>query len=354
MPDELKKINKQKKSINKFIEDKKNVENEEDDKPKKLLNKFIEDSIEEIENIIISVPKPLLKWVGGKTQIINNIFKYFPKEMNNYHEIFIGGGSVLITLLYLKQNNIIKINGKIYAYDLNDSLINLYKNIQINPDELYKKLNNIIKQYESYEDKDKGTSNRKPNTINDVDSKESYYYWIRKKYNESNITSIDNSVYFIFLNKTCFRGLFRTGKNGFNVPYGNYKNPGIIDKKHLLIISNLIKDVEFINSDFSNSIIRAKKNDFLYLDPPYVPENDKSFVGYTSSGFSLEKHLEFFDMCHELKKNKINFVLSNADVKLIRDNFKNYTIESIVCKRAINSKKPDSKTNEVIISYTTK
>lgn len=292
--------------------------------------------------------KPFLKWIGGKTQIINNIIKKFPKEINNYHEPFLGGGSVLFALLSLQKQNKITIKNKIYAYDINSSLINVYKNIQKNKDELYKYIELYINEYDSIQD---NIINRKPITIEDAKtSKESYYYWIRNKYNNIDKDSVECSSLFMFINKNCFRGMYREGPNGYNVPYGHYKKtPKIITKKELNDISRLIKDVIFIHNDFSSSIKNVKEGDFVYLDPPYAPINEKSFVGYISDGFNLETHKKLFDKIKELDTKKIKFVMSNAKVKLVVDNFKDYKCEDIIARRAINSKKPGSTTTEIII-----
>jgi DNA adenine methylase len=152
----------------------------------------------------------------------------------------------------------------------------------------------------------------------------------------------------MFLNKTCFRGLYREGPNGFNVPYGNYKNPAIIDEEYVKEISELIKDVVFECISYSESLKKPKKGDFVYMDPPYAPETKTSFVKYTEKGFTLENHEELFDMIKKLKKN-VKFLLHNADVSLVKDNFVDYTIDVIEARRAINSRRPDAKTNEVII-----
>ena len=154
---------------------------------------------------------------------------------------------------------------------------------------------------------------------------------------------------FIFLNKTCFRGLYRTGPNGFNVPFGHYTNPSIIDPEHLHQVSKLIANVNFINGDFSESAKAVQSGDFVYMDPPYAPENETSFVAYTDAGFNLDAHLKLFKLSNEFKKTGKLFIMSNADVNLVRDNFNGFTIESIECKRAINSKNPGAKTQEVII-----
>ena len=298
----------------------------------------------------INIPKPILKWVGGKTQIMDKLIMDFPVEINNYHEIFLGGGSVLLTLLSYIKNGIIKVEGNIYAYDINEPLIYLYKNIQTYHNELYEILQNIIKDFNECGD---GEINRKSKNITEAKiAKENYYYWIRSEYNKlTDKKSILCSAMFIFLNKTCFRGVFRVGPNGFNVPFGHYKNPEIINKEHLDEIHYLIQNVIFECCDFNISLTYAKANDFIYLDPPYAPETETSFVGYTENGFKIENHINLFNLIHNLTETNKKIMLSNADVSLVNENFTNdkYNISSILCKRTINSKNPESKTKEVII-----
>ena len=299
----------------------------------------------------IHIPKPILKWVGGKTQIMDKLIMDFPVEINNYHEIFLGGGSVLLTLLSYIKNGIIKVEGNIYAYDINEPLIYLYKNIQIYHNELYDMLQTIIKDFNECGD---GEINRKSKNITEAKiAKENYYYWIRSEYNKlTDKKSILCSAMFIFLNKTCFRGVFRVGPNGFNVPFGHYKNPEIINKEHLEEIHHLIQNVIFECCDFNTSLNNAEENDYIYLDPPYAPETNTSFVGYTINGFNIDSHNDLFKLIHELTESNKKIMLSNADVKLVRDNFleDKYNISSILCKRAINSKNPNAKSKEVIIT----
>ena len=211
------------------------------DKHKINCNKKVDEKIKEII-------KPIIKWVGGKTQILDKLISKFPVEMNNYHEIFLGGGSVLLALLSYQREGYIKINKNIYAYDLNEPLIYVYKNIQNSHDKLYEDIQKIINNFNSCKEND--IINRNPvNIIEAKNNKENYYYWITKLYNKLSILdkkSTIGSAMFIFLNKTCFRGLFRIGPNGFNVPYGHYKNPQIIDKDHLDKIHSLIQNVIMI------------------------------------------------------------------------------------------------------------
>lgn len=281
----------------------------------------------------MSVIKPIIKWAGGKTQILDKVLDEFPLEINNYHEIFLGGGSVLLGFLYKVNNNLIKIKGNIYAYDSNEPLIYVYKNIQTNYLELYDEIVKFIITYTSCE------------------SKEDYYYLIRKSYNNLTIEdkrTLIGSAMFIFLNKTCFRGLFRVGPNGFNVPYGNYKNPEIINKEHLKNIHDLIQNVIFKCCDFRESINDINKGDFIYCDPPYFPENSKSFVSYTKDGFGLPNHNKLFNL---LKENDLNFLMSNSNTDFVNESFSKtiYNIKYISAKRSINSKNPDAKTTEVLI-----
>ena len=169
-------------------------------------------------------------------------------------------------------------------------------------------------------------------------------------FNKMNKSSIEHSAIFIFLNKTCFRGLYREGPNGFNVPYGHYKKtPSMITKEELYNISELIKNVIFKCCDFDVSLLNVNRGDLMYLDPPYAPENSKSFVGYTTDGFSIEMHNKLFKKIIEKEKSGIAFILSNSKVDMVIKYFKDYEIEDVIARRAINSKNPESKTTEVII-----
>jgi len=301
------------------------------------------------------IPRPLLKWVGGKGQIMDTLIKSFPKTFEDYYELFVGGGSVLLGMLWAKNNGHLDIRGQIYAYDLNEALIGMYINIRDKKSSLYDTLLSLVNEFSECTGSD---VNRKPTTIDEAkSSKESYYYWIRHLYNNCNDKlSVKASAYFIFLNKTGFRGMYREGPNGLNIPYGNYKNPTIIDEESLSLVSELIQCVTFICCDFSKAFSKMKKrNNFIYLDPPYVPEDISSFVGYTKDGFGPEQHKKLFSLIDKKRKtNKI--MMSNSDVQLVKDSFphpangRKYKCRVIECRRAINANKPGSKTNEVIIT----
>lgn len=297
---------------------------------------------------LFNIQKPFLKWVGGKSQILDKILGHFPSKMNSYHEIFLGGGSVLLALLSLQKRGSFQIEGDIYAYDLNPYLINVYHQIQTQPKKFYKFLSEYWNTYGNLS----GTIiNRQPQTLEEAkSSKESYYYWVRNYFNQMDKLTPEGAAVFVFLNKTCFRGLYREGPQGFNVPYGHYKKtPVMMTPSELENIHQLIQNVKFKLSSFQKSLSGVSKGDFIYLDPPYVPENPQSFVKYTHDGFNLETHQELFRILKELHQQKIKLVLSNSNVELVLDTFRDFSRENLQARRAINAKKPGSTTTEVII-----
>jgi DNA adenine methylase len=295
--------------------------------------------------------KPFMKWVGGKTQIINDVMSVFPNEMHSYHEPFLGGGSVLLAFLSRVRNRQITVSGHVYASDLNANLINLYKNIQSDPEGLIAELHKLVVEFSECRNE---PVNRKAATREEaLGSPESYYFWTRARFNAlKERTSLEASAMLLFINKTCWRGVYREGPNGFNVPFGNYKNPTILDADHIRTVSVLIKDVIFTSCPFDVSLSKVSKGDFVYLDPPYAPETSTSFVSYTSSGFNLDEHGRLFQLCCNMKANNVRMAMSNADVLLVRNAFpcSDYITKTISCRRSINSKEPDSRTNEVLIT----
>jgi DNA adenine methylase len=287
-----------------------------------------------------TITKPILKWVGGKTQIIDDVLALFPREMVNYHEPFLGGGSVLLALLDHKKRGAIKVSGTIYASDLNPNLINLYKTLQTNVEELITEVGKFATAYESAKTEDE---------------REAYYYAIRTKFNNTvgpGRKLPRAAAMLLFLNKTGFRGMYREGPHGLNIPFGHYAKPGIADADHLRAVSALLQGVVFNRAGFRDSMAQVTRGDFMYLDPPYAPEDAKSFVGYTLDGFKEDDHKQLFALCHEKTTMGAKMLLSNADVALVKDAFKSpqYTTKIISCRRAINSKNPGKRANEVLIS----
>jgi DNA adenine methylase len=303
------------------------------------------------ENTIV---KPPLKWVGGKTQIIHQVLALFPRTMKNYVEPFLGGGSVLLALLSMRQQGLIEITGTIYASDMNPNTIGFYQNLQSHREELVEALQTIAAEYTAI---DGTVVNRKATEEEAKSSRESYYYWIRSTFNalsQEDKVKPRGSAMLLFLNKTCFRGLYRQGPHGLNVPFEKqHQNPTIYEEAHLQQVSELIQGVVFTCQPFE--ALSAEEGDFVYMDPPYVPETAKSFVAYNADGFTRESHDALFELCHTLTKKKVRLLMSNADVPLVRETFlePRYETQIIEVRRAIHSKKPGAKTNEVLISNRT-
>ena len=299
--------------------------------------------------------KPLLKWVGGKTQIIDEVIGLFPTEINNYHEPFVGGGSVLLAIL---SSTNIRVSGKIYASDVNQDLIWFYTNVQLYPDIVIYELISVANQYNACPEEPVHNEpiNRKPSTIQEANtSRESYYYWIRSRFNlldkEYRATPAASAM-LLFMNKTCFRGVYREGPNGFNVPFGHYKQPFTVDEVHIRTVSQLIQPVIFACCSFQTALtLTTSAGDFVYIDPPYAAENKTSFVSYNYSGFGIECHKELFHICGQFAAKHVKFLMSNADVEMVTSVFPalTYSTKKINCKRAIHSKDPGTRTTEVLI-----
>ena len=276
--------------------------------------------------------KPFIKWVGGKGQLLPEINKLYPielgKTINKYAEIFIGGGAVLFDILSKYKLD------EIYISDKNLELINTYKSIRDSVDILIKSLKEMEEGYIPLDDE-----NRKI-----------YYYKKRQKYNKLKINIEENNIekasLFIFLNKTCFNGLYRVNKKGeFNVPMGAYKNPKICDKENLKNVSMALKNVKIIYADYRESESFIDEKTFVYIDPPYRPLNtSSSFTSYTENDFSDKEQIELAEYIDLLNKKKAKIVMSNSDPKNnnIDDNFfdklyKNYNINRVKATRMLNS-----------------
>tara|TARA_B100001093_G_scaffold472566_1_gene495784 strand:- start:1701 stop:2648 length:948 start_codon:yes stop_codon:yes gene_type:complete len=302
--------------------------------------------------------KPFVKWVGGKGQILENIFKYFPKKINNYYEPFLGGGAVFMKLLDKIEKKEIILNGKMYLNDSNKNLIMTYKNIKENVNDLIKKLTKYNKYY--LKAKFRTLPSRTKINVN-IDEKiqdvikkgrQHVYYFYRNKFNNDlKITDVEKSALFIFLNKTGFRGLFREGKNGFNVPFGNYDKPNICEKNLLINLNILFNkyNVEFLDTDFKDIFDSVDSGDFVYFDSPYYPLNNKSFVAYQKLGFTEENHSELANICVILDELKIKFLESNSNCQNNKITYKDFIIKEIYAKRRINSKNPNQKEMELLI-----
>ena len=278
--------------------------------------------------------KPFVKWAGGKGSLISQLKNFYPFELENetinkYVEPFVGGGAVLINIL---QKYDVK---EAYAFDINLDLINCYNIIKIDVDSLIKELDKKEKEFLELED----------------DERQKYFYNIRKEYNsykiQENESSVKRASEFIFLNRTCFNGLYRVNKNGeFNVPCGKYKNPTICDSKNLRNLSYLIRNVVFQYGDYKKSKRYIDSNTFVYFDPPYRPLSITSgFTSYAKEDFNDENQKELANYFKELDEKNAKLMLSNSNPKNTNkdDNFfeeiyKGFNINEISAKRMINAK----------------
>ena len=297
--------------------------------------------------------KPFLKWAGGKSQLIPTLESNFPNEIKKYRkidkyfELFIGGGALFF---YLMNNYNIK---EAYINDINPELILTYNVIKNNPEELIKLLNVLQEEYLPL----------------DQEKRKDFYLKIRKEYNDK-LENFDFKNYskehitrasqVIFMNKTCFNGLFRLNKKKeFNVPHGKYKNPLICDEKNIISVSKTLKKTNLIlNSNYNESEELIDENSFVYLDPPYRPISSKSsFTTYAGFEFTDEHQIELGNFYKKISNKGAKVILSNSDPKnedpndnFFDDLYNDFTIKRVKAKRSINSNgKKRGQINEILV-----
>lgn len=266
--------------------------------------------------------KPFVKWAGGKSWIREEIgcllSEYFSNGGASYIEPFVGGGAVLFQIL---QNY----PGIEYAVigDINKDLIIAYKVIRDNPLELIRLLKSMEKEYLS---------------LNESKRKE-YYLTIRDKFNGKELDETGNTALFIFLNKTCYNGLYRVNKKGeFNVSFGKYDTPKICDKETILLDSKLLERVVVVRADFERILEYAKPYSLFYLDPPYKPVNKTSnFTSFSKEGFDDKDQIRLAGFCKRLDNLGHKFILSNSDNELFYDLYSEFKIKKVYAARSINS-----------------
>ncbi|MFO1444338.1 DNA adenine methylase [Bacillus sp. Bva_UNVM-123] len=274
------------------------------------------------KTVEITQVQPFLKWAGGKRQLLPEIRKYIPTKINTYYEPFIGAGAVLFDI----QPEKAVIN------DINIELVNVYQVIKSNADELIEDL----KKHEN--DKE-------------------YFYEIRNldrtpAYME--LSPIERASRIIYLNKTCFNGLFRVNSKGqFNVPFGKYKNPQIVNEHVIRAVHSYLStnDVQILNTDFEKVVEGAKEGDFIYLDPPYDPvSSTSSFTSYSLDGFNREDQQRLKNLFVELDRRGCNVLLSNSATDFIKELYEDYHIEIVSASRHINAKASGrGKIDEVLV-----
>ncbi|MFC2071227.1 DNA adenine methylase [Chloroflexota bacterium] len=256
--------------------------------------------------------KPFLKWAGGKQQLIKQYESYFPPNISRYFEPFIGGGAVFFHLW-----NTGKLNSKTCLFDNNETLVNTYIVVRDRLDELIEALS-VHKEKHCQE----------------------YYYLIRnlerQKVGQNNVERAARTIY---LNKTCYNGLYRVNSKGqFNVPMGRYKNPGILNEDLLRAASVALQDICIEVRDFRSVIELSQAGDFFYFDPPYDPKSKiASFTGYTAGNFQVQDQYDLADVFTQLTAKGCLCMLSNSHTPLILDLYRHFKIEVVQANRAINS-----------------
>lgn len=275
--------------------------------------------------------KPFIKWVGGKSQLIEQLEFRLPNDFTSWKDVtyiepFVGGGAMLFHML---QH--FPCITKAVINDINPDLITCYRTVRDNPQRLIESLKNIEDEYYS---------------LNNDDDRKAFFLSVREKYNTKELDDVENSTDFIFLNRTCFNGLYRVNKSGmFNVPFGRYANPTICDPDTIMKDSELLQGVEILNGDFESTIEYATGNTLFYFDPPYRPLSDTSaFKEYSKDGFNDLEQVRLKNYCDTITTAGFSFMLSNSDCKGENGNdgffdvlYRNYDIVRVLASRSINS-----------------
>ena len=265
----------------------------------------------------------LVKWVGGKKQLLSQFESLFPKKFNNYFEPFAGGGAVAFYLIKTRNPK------KVFLSDINAELIDAYNIVKNNPEKLIK----LLEQYKENHNKEN-------------------YYDVRAK-DPKLLSELERAARFIYLNKTCFNGLYRVNlKGGFNVPMGNYKNPAIANNKDLTEIASLLKNVQVEIKQFHEGVETAEEGDFVYFDPPYYPLNRTSnFTSYNKDSFLEKEQIKLFETFRKLDKKRVKVMLSNSDTDFIKNLYKDYNQTFVQARRMINSNaKKRGAINELVVT----
>lgn len=275
--------------------------------------------------------KPFIKWVGGKSQLIEQLDALLPADFDNWNNVtyiepFVGGGAMLFYMLQRYPN----IQHAIIN-DINPDLATCYRTVRDNPNQLIESLRDIESAYFA---------------LQSEEGRKEFFMAVRDRYNEKNLDPIENTTKFFFLNRTCFNGLYRVNKKGlFNVPFGKYSNPTICDPETILRDSELLQRVEILNGDFEGTFEYAQGNTLFYFDPPYRPLSDtSSFNDYAKEAFNDAAQIRLKEYCDRVNEAGFRFMLSNSDCKgkNEEDNFFDvlyaaYQIERVWASRSINS-----------------
>lgn len=255
---------------------------------------------------VLQLPRPFVKWAGGKRQLIDILLENPPKNFTTFYEPFIGGGALLFALM----------PSKAVISDINSELINVYNVIKNNVEDLIKNLQ-----------KHRNEEN---------------YFYKERALNLKNLSELRRASRFIFLNKTCYNGLYRENSKGqFNAPFGRYKNPKIADEDNLRAVSYYLNssDIQIINQDYKKTVSNAMKGDFVYFDPPYHPWSETaSFTKYSKGDFTIKDQEELAETFKWLDKKGVFVMLSNSNTEIIKNLYKGFNFSVVVANRFINCK----------------
>lgn len=258
--------------------------------------------------------RPFLKWVGGKSRLISELSKHYPESFGAFFEPFVGGGAMFFSLQ----------PDKAHINDMNAVLTSAYVHIRDN-------LEKMIEELMSLQDFYWG--------LPDIEAKKEFYLEKRALFNSLGSDELEKSVLLIFLNKTCFNGMYReNSKGGFNVPFGKHEKPTIADVKNLQSVSKALKHTLVTTGSYKDAVKDAKEGDFVYFDPPYHPlSTSSSFTAYQAGGFTAKDQEELRDTFRQLSDKGCYVMLSNSDAPLIRDLYKDFKIHEILAARSVNS-----------------
>jgi len=270
--------------------------------------------------------KPFIKWVGGKSQLLSQLESLLPNQLNDWDDVtyiepFVGGGAMLFYMLQ-KHPNI----QSAVINDINADLTTCYKVVRDNPSKLLASLQTIQKEYYA---------------LSNEDAKRAYYLERRAEFNTKQLDDIRNTTLFIFLNRTCFNGLYRENKSGlFNVPFGRYAAPTICDEETIYADSELLQQVTILTGDYTNTIHHTKGHTLFYFDPPYRPLNaTSSFNDYTKEAFNDAAQIRLKEFCDQVQAVGHQFMLSNSDCKdgFLDTLYQDYYIHRVWASRSVNA-----------------
>jgi DNA adenine methylase len=254
------------------------------------------------------LPLPILKWAGGKSRLLDQLVAHVPTSFGRYFEPFVGGAALFFRLRPERAT----------LSDLNSDLINVYRSVAFELDVVKRRL-----------------------AIHQEKHSETYYYEMRTRWNTVGaITGVDRAAAFIYLNKTCYNGLWRVNSKGeFNVPVGRYEDPSILDPANLAAAGKVLARAELLVRPFADVADAAEAGDFVYFDPPYQPVSETArFVSYTASSFGEDDQRALADLVHGLVRRGVHVMVSNSDTPLIRDIYRGLIQHQVLCPRAINSR----------------